>query len=151
MTVARRELDFWTSSYGRRELLTQFVLDGDIEVLREVERAGRLRIVDPPYQLAPGIRAVHVGGHTPGQLIVEIDSIGGPLVLASDTIHFYEEMDRDRPFSLFTDLEEVYRSLETLRAFQADAVDVIAGHDPLVAEMYPEVAPDCFDLTTSIS
>jgi glyoxylase-like metal-dependent hydrolase (beta-lactamase superfamily II) len=147
VSIARQEYDFWTGPYGQRSLMSHFVLAEDLASLHAVQDSGRLRVIDAPCDIAPGVRALLVGGHTPGQLIVEVACKSGPLVLASDTIHFYEEMELDRPFSLFINLETVYRSLEVLRDYQARGIPVIPGHDPKVGEQYKAVAEDCFDLT----
>ena len=33
---------------------------------------------------------------------------GGPVVLASDAVHYYEELERDRPFSTVANLADMY-------------------------------------------
>ena len=36
-------------------------------------------------------------------------------MLASDAVHFYEELERDRPFGVIADLAEMYEAYDTLR------------------------------------
>jgi len=52
-------------------------------------------------------------------------------VLASDAVHYYDELDLDRPFAVFADLEGMYRGFDTVRELAAGGV-VVAGHDPAV-------------------
>ena len=52
--------------------------------------------------MAPGITAVRVGGHAPGQLVFEVAGEHGPIVLASDAIHYDDELELERPFGIFT-------------------------------------------------
>ena len=40
-----------------------------------------------------------MGGHTPGQAIVTAATAAGPVILASNAVHCYEELERDRPFA----------------------------------------------------
>ena len=70
-------------------------------------------------QLAPGVEARLVGGHSPGQTILLVDTAGGPVVLASDAIHYYEEMERDWPCSLLVDVAETYAGYDLLRELEA--------------------------------
>ena len=42
----------------------------------------------------------------PGQAIVTGAAAGGPVVLASDAVHYYEELERDRPFSTVANLAD---------------------------------------------
>jgi glyoxylase-like metal-dependent hydrolase (beta-lactamase superfamily II) len=76
----------------------------------------------------------------------------GRVVLASDAIHFYEEMDLDRPFWLFCDLEGMYRGYDLLRRLRSEpGTVVVAGHDSAVMTMFEQVDAECVDLTRPIS
>src|SRR5439155_158637 len=76
--------------------------------LRELRAAGRLTLAGRTRQVAPGIELIEVGGHTPGQAIVTVATAGGPVILASDAVHYYEELERDRPFSIVASLADMY-------------------------------------------
>lgn len=92
-----------------------------------------------------------LGGHTPGQLMVQVNSVVGEVVLASDAAHYYEELEYDRPFNLFTSLPDMYRAYDIVRDLATrPQTRVIAGHDPLVRAMFPEVRPECVDLTAPV-
>ena len=53
--------------------------------------------MDPPIS-RPGISIHPVGGHSVGLQFVRVHTRHGWVVLASDTPHFYENMERGRPF-----------------------------------------------------
>jgi glyoxylase-like metal-dependent hydrolase (beta-lactamase superfamily II) len=92
-----------------------------------------------------------LGGHTPGQAIVEVDTDAGRVVLASDAMHYYEEIERDRPYNLFTDMGDMYRGYDTLRSLgDQPGTTLIAGHDPWVASIFRPARPDCFELTVRV-
>lgn len=81
-----------------------------------------------------------LGGHTPGQLAVIVETGAERIVLASDAIHFYEELRHDWPYSILANLEETYQALETLRELDAtEGVRVIPGHDPIDFLQHPQV------------
>ena len=46
---------------------------------------------------------------------------GGTVVLASDALHFYEEVERDRPFAILADLPAMYRAYDTLAQLASPA------------------------------
>lgn len=138
-TVDQAEYDFWYSQFATRPVNAWLRETGDLSFLADMRSSGTLDLVGPDEVLAPGVRAKRVGGHTPGQQIITVNTASGPVVLASDAIHFYEEMDKDRPFALFTDLVGMFEAYALLRDLQDAGARIIAGHDPLVTERYGTV------------
>ena len=52
-------------------------------------------------------------------------------------MHYYEELERDRPFSTVADLAAMYAAFDQIREMgAAPGARVVAGHDPLVAERF---------------
>ncbi|HEU5155861.1 MAG TPA: N-acyl homoserine lactonase family protein [Streptosporangiaceae bacterium] len=138
VVMARREFEFWTGPYGRRAQFAWSSEESEISYLSQVGREGRMTLLDAPYDVAPGIEVVPVGGHTPGQVIVLVDTAAGQTVLASDAVHYYEELDRDRPFAYVADLEAMYRAFDLLLEITADPRSVLVpGHDPAVMRRFP--------------
>ena len=139
ITFQRRELDFWTGPYAPRHLIGHSAEKGEVEHLRTANQDGRVSCVDGDIEVAPGVRSVLVGGHCPGQQLIVVGSSRGEVVLASDALHFYEELERDMPFAVFTDLPEMYRGFDVLRKFEDDGAVIVAGHDPLVMDRFVSV------------
>ena len=92
--MTRDEYDFWTGPMGCRGLFAHTAEASELDHLRELHAAGRLTLADRTHQVAPGIELIQVGGHTPGQAIVTVATAGGPVILASDAVHYYEELER---------------------------------------------------------
>jgi glyoxylase-like metal-dependent hydrolase (beta-lactamase superfamily II) len=138
LVVQRRELDFWTGPYARRLHFASLVEPDEIQLVERARREGRLRILDGDAQIADGIRAICVGGHSPGQQVTVVEAAAGPVVLASDAIHFYEELERDRPFAVLWNLEQMYSALDVLRELaRTPGSALVAGHDPAVLDRFP--------------
>lgn len=149
--MARSEFDFWTGPLGARALFAHSAEPDDIEALRAARAAGRITFVAGHAQVRDGIELTEVGGHTPGQLVVQVSVADGTAVLASDALHYYEEADRDRPFAHVTDLPAMYRGFEMLRDRAAHSRTVlVAGHDPDVMRRFPVVAGTGGDLAVRI-
>lgn len=62
--------------------------------LDALRKAGKLELVSGDRRLAPGIRLVASGGHTPGHLAVEIESGGERAYLAGDLAATPAQVDR---------------------------------------------------------
>ncbi len=138
-TVAERELEFWSSPGAER---FQFAEHGDprgVEFLLRAKAAGRLRLVDHSLEVVPGVSVERVGGHSPGQLIVSIATAGGELLLASDAVHYYEELELDRPFAVIADLAEAYRAFDVINKARSAGAMFVPAHDPLVMDRHPRV------------
>jgi glyoxylase-like metal-dependent hydrolase (beta-lactamase superfamily II) len=141
--MTRDEYDFWTGPMGRRGQFAHPTEASELDQLRELREAGRLTLAGRTRQVAPGIELIQVGGHTPGQAILAVATAGGPVILASDALHYYEELERDRPFYIVASLADMYAAFDQIRELADDGARVVAGHDPLVAERFghPADAP----------
>jgi glyoxylase-like metal-dependent hydrolase (beta-lactamase superfamily II) len=136
--MTRAEYDFWTGPMGGRGQFAHSAEPAEIGHLRDLRKAGRLTLTGPACQVAPGIELVQVGGHTPGQAIVIVASPAGRVVLASDAVHYYEELERDRPFAVVASLPDMYAAFDLINEMGQDTgTSIVAGHDPLVAERFP--------------
>jgi glyoxylase-like metal-dependent hydrolase (beta-lactamase superfamily II) len=137
--IARREFEFWVGPYAGRPQFAWSTEPAELAHLNEINRQGRLTAAPTTaaggtYPVAPGIELITVGGHTPGQAIVLVATEGGgQAVLASDAVHYYEEIERDRPFAFVADVEAMYRGFDLLKEITAAAGRVLVpGHDPAV-------------------
>lgn len=130
--LAAAEYTFWTGPYADRTLLHHSVEDDEIAYLRRAQREGRMQTFEDDLELAPGVRVIRVGGHTPGQSIVTVDTSEGTVLLASDSVHYYEEYERSMPFTQVSNLVDMYAAFERIRAMvDTGAVrHLVSGHDP---------------------
>ena len=63
-------------------------------------------------------------------------------MLASDAVHFYEEVDRDRACAILVDLQLVYRAYDIMREAVRGGGRLVPGHDPLVMDRFPRLEED---------
>jgi glyoxylase-like metal-dependent hydrolase (beta-lactamase superfamily II) len=140
LLVPARELDFWLGPLARRAQFAHAVEPTELGVVLAAVDAGRVRRLEGGEEIASGVHAVLLGGHSPGQIALGIDARGGWVVLASDAMHFYEELERDRPFGVVADLAEMYEGYDTLRELSgAPDAHLVPGHDAEVMTRYPRV------------
>lgn len=151
IVAARAEYDFWTGPYGDRRPLSTGLDQPKLAWLGNAVRDGRARLIDGGDTGVEGVRGLELAGHTPGQLGLVVTTAGAPVVLASDAAHYYEEIEKDRPFSIFTDLVGLHRGYDTLRALRDDGAVLVPGHDPEVMRRFPPAGVDGADLGVRIS
>ena len=134
--MSSAEFRFWTGPSSRHPSFAHLVEPEEIDALRRLDVQGRLSKVTGTTDLAPGIRLTELDGHTPGELVVSVRTPGGVILLASDAVHFVEELEQGRPFAHMTDLVAAHSSYETIReAVQSGEISrVIPGHDPRVLD-----------------
>lgn len=153
IVMARAEWEFWSGPHAHRALFHHSVEDAELAELRAAVDAGRVTLFDEHVDLAPGIRVERVGGHTPGQSVVRVATRDGVVLLASDAVHYFDELDLERPFAHMADLPRSYEAFDAIRAWRRDGeiVDVVSGHDPRSREQgEPITAGPLAGLATTI-
>ncbi|GJD34948.1 N-acyl homoserine lactonase family protein [Methylobacterium aerolatum] len=117
-------------------LRSAFAVEDVVSMVRRVYD-GRVAFVDGAAEIAPGLSVHHVPGHTRGLQCVRVDTVRGPVVLASDAAHFYANLERQNPFPIVVDLAAMMESWTTLLRLAGDPDRIVPGHDPLVRSFYP--------------
>jgi glyoxylase-like metal-dependent hydrolase (beta-lactamase superfamily II) len=135
----RRELEFWRSARAKAARFAALVEPSELAAVESAMRAGRVRLIEGDEEIAPGVRAVWTGGHTPGQLLIMVRAHGSLVVLASDALHFDEELERDRPFAVLSHEGEMRAGYELLRELADAGATIVPGHDPSVMERFPRL------------
>lgn len=110
-------------------------------VCQMVERvySGRVVFHDGDALIAPGVRALAIGGHSRGLQAVEVMTDRGPLILASDAAHYYENYLSSKLFPIVADRTAMLAGFARLRAL-APPDRIVPGHDPVVCTAWPRVA-----------
>ena len=152
IAIAERELAFWRRPVSRNLQFIEHAEPDELELIEQASRDGRVTAIGERAELAPGVTAITVGGHSPGQLMLLVEGEQGNVVLTSDAVHFYEELELSRPFGVIADLEEMYAAYELVRELaQAPRTAIVAGHDPEVATRFPSAGGDAEGLAVRIA
>ncbi len=125
---------------GRHIKYRYFSSGFDVEDIVNVVRLNydrRVHFYTGRVDLAPGIVLEPVPGHSIGQQAVCVHTRRGWVVLASDAVHYYENIQRRRPYPAAVHVDEMLASFDHIMSLAGDIAHVIPGHDPLVMEVYP--------------
>jgi glyoxylase-like metal-dependent hydrolase (beta-lactamase superfamily II) len=152
LIVPERELQFWTGPSAERPQFAEHVEPAEIARIEEAHRRGRVRTLAGQASVAPGVTAITVGGHSPGQQVLLVEDARGPVVLASDAVHLYEEFERDRPFAVIANLEEMYGAYDLVRRLCEESRAVLVpGHDPAVISRFPGLGGDAEGIAVRVA
>ena len=149
--VPAAELEFWERPSARNVQLWAHVDPDGVALLEAAWHDGRVVATGAEHDIAPGLRAVSVGGHSPGQQVLIVDTAAGQVVLASDAVHLYEELELERPFNVMVNLPEMVEAYALLKRLRDEGAAVIPGHDPLVTQRYPDLGGDAAGLGFKIA
>jgi glyoxylase-like metal-dependent hydrolase (beta-lactamase superfamily II) len=132
LVIAQREYEFWTGPLATRKQFHWSVEDEEIAALVTADKEGRVRTYAGSLDLAPGVTLLEVGGHTPGLSVVMVDTDEGAVLLASDAMHYYEELEADMPFAFVADLPAMYTGFDTIAELISSGrvTHLVSGHDP---------------------
>ena len=99
--------------------------------------SGRVAFHDGDAEVAPGVTVHKVGGHSRGLQCVRVATATGPVVLASDSAHYYENFEKGKVFPITIDIADVLDGYIRLQKLAGSPRRVVPGHDPLVLKRYP--------------
>jgi Zn-dependent hydrolases, including glyoxylases len=138
--LQRAEWEYWHSAHAQRGENPHLIEPRDLAALES--RVVRDGLLEGDAEIVPGVRVHRTGGHTAGLQVVAVDTAGGPLVLASDASHFYDNIGDDRPYSIVDHLPSMYDAFDWIRSTAGSPARIVPGHDPDVLTRFP--APDAF-------
>ncbi len=150
--MAEEEFSFWSGRHAHRAMFHHSVEDEELAYIDQVSREGRLTLIRKEFQIAPGVQILVVGGHTPGQCVVKVDTSEGVVLLASDAIHYYEEYERDMLFMSVADLVAMYEGFDQIREMESagSIAHLVSGHDPDTLRRFTPAIGKFADLAATI-
>lgn len=144
--LQEKEMQYATGRWMSHDAFRHaFEFDDVTEAVRGVYEK-RMVFHDGDDEIAPGVRVVHVGGHTLGLQGVRVHTRRGWLMLASDGSHFYENAQKRAPFPIVHDVGQMMDGYAKLLSLAESPAHFVPGHDPLVRTRYPALHPDAPDI-----
>ena len=148
----QREYDYWFQKRDANALEGEFTTEENLVPVERAQREGRLRLVSAEAEVFPGITVFPVGGHCPGEVIALVEAKSGPVILASDAAHFYEQLEHHWPFFAFTDLGEMRAALSFITELaERTGATVVPGHDGRTRGRFPHAPGDAGAIATVLA
>src|SRR5215471_19502585 len=134
--LQERELAFATGRHIRYPYFGHGFEVEDIVGIVRLNFKRRVELYDGDTELSPGVTLHLAPGHTAGLQVVRVRTRCGNVVLASDSSHFYENFQTNRPFVAAVDLGAVLDSFRKVERLAESRRHIVPGHDPLVMRRY---------------
>jgi glyoxylase-like metal-dependent hydrolase (beta-lactamase superfamily II) len=113
----------------------------DMMALVKANLDGRLHFVNGDDQaLLPGIRCYTGGKHTFQSQFCSVSTRSGAVVLASDNMYLYENLEKHLPIAQTLDAESNLRAQDRMKQLAAKPELIVPGHDPAVMQRFPRIA-----------
>ncbi len=114
----------------------------DAAMLADLKQAGRVTLVNgDAREILPGITAYTGGKHTFASQYVSVATAKGTVVLTSDNVYLYENLEKHAPIAQTLDAKSNLAAQDRIRKMASSPRLIVPGHDPEVFKRYPSVAP----------
>ena len=115
----------------------------DSAMLFALHAQGRVTKIDgDDREIFPGIRVYTGGKHTYASEYLSAPTRSGTVVLASDNVYLYQNLDQHRPIAQTLDSLSNLAAQTRMLTIASKPGLIVPGHDPLVFERFPTVAKD---------
>ncbi|MEM6887900.1 MAG: N-acyl homoserine lactonase family protein [Pseudomonadota bacterium] len=135
--LQKREMAYATGPCMCHDVLRMpFTAEHVCEAVRRLY-AGKVIFHEGDAQVAEGVTVHCIGGHSNGLQAVRVQTDSGPIVLASDAAHYYENFLAHKPFPIVVNLQDMLDGFDRLTSLAGDPRRVVPGHDPMVTQLFP--------------
>jgi glyoxylase-like metal-dependent hydrolase (beta-lactamase superfamily II) len=114
----------------------------DILGLVKLNTQGKVNLVNGDAQeILPGITAYTGGKHTYQSQYIGVNTASGTVVLASDNVVLYENLEKHVPIAQTLDADSNLKAQDRMRRLAASPRLILPGHDLAVMKNFPQIAP----------
>ena len=113
----------------------------DVLAAVKLNLAGRVSLVNGDAQeILPGITCYTGGKHTFQSQYVGVNTKAGTVILASDNMYLYENLEKHVPIAQTLDAASNLRAQDRMKQLAASPRLIVPGHDPAVFDKFPKVS-----------
>jgi glyoxylase-like metal-dependent hydrolase (beta-lactamase superfamily II) len=110
----------------------------DVMALVKLNLEGRVKLIDgDDKEPMIGVRCYTGGRHTYASQFVGVNTKAGVVVVASDNLYLYENLEQRAPIAATLDAGSNLKAQERMRQLASDPRLIAPGHDPLVFTRFP--------------
>ena len=140
--LQKDELEYYAGAAWQSRNTHGGIDPDDILAAVKLNTQGRVGLVNGDAQeILPGITCYLGGKHTYASQYLGINTAQGTVVLASDNMYLYENLDKHAPIAQTLDAESNLRAQDRMKQLAADPRLIIPGHDPAVMTRFPNPQP----------
>ena len=139
--IQKDEYQYYTGVAWQKEEAHGGIDADDMQALLKANTAGRLRFVDGDDQeVLPGIRCYVGAKHTFQSQYCTVQTRSGTVVLASDNMYLYENLEKHAAIAQTLDAAANLRAQDRMKDLASRSDLIVPGHDPAQLKRFPKVA-----------
>jgi len=139
--IQKDELEYYAGTAWQSRRTHGGIDPDDVLAAVKLNVQGRMGLVNGDAQeVLPGITCYTGGKHTYASQFVTVNTAAGTVVLASDNMYLYENVEKHVPIAATLDAESNLRAQDRMKQLAADPRLIIPGHDPAVMTKFPKQA-----------
>src|SRR5215471_17648217 len=135
--LQKDEYSYYTGEAWQRKDTHGGIDKDDVLAVVKLNLEGRVGLVNGDAQeIIPGITCYTGGKHTYQSQYVGVRTQRGTVVLASDNMYLYENLEKHVPIAQTLDAESNLRAQDRMKQIATTPRLIIPGHDPAVFEKF---------------
>ena len=139
--IQKDEYRYYTGEAWQRDETHGGIDADDMQALLEANTVGRLRFVDGDDQeVLPGVRCYIGARHTWQSQYCSVQTRSGTVVLASDNVYLYENLEKHAAIAQTLDARANLHAQDRMKDLASRSDLIVPGHDPLQLRRFPKVA-----------
>jgi len=139
--VQKDEYNYYTGEAWQQKNTHGGIDPDDVMAAVKLNLSGRVGLVNGDAQeILPGITCYTGGKHTWQSQYVGVNTKDGTVILASDNMYLYENLEKHAPIAQTLDAESNLRAQDRMKQLAAKPSLIIPGHDPAEFDKFPKVS-----------
>jgi glyoxylase-like metal-dependent hydrolase (beta-lactamase superfamily II) len=138
--IQRDEYTYYTGDAWQHPRTHGGIDPDDVQAIVKSNIEGNVSFVEGDAQeILPGVTCYIGGKHTYQSQFVGVNAKDGTVVLASDNVYMYENLDKHVPIAASLDPNSNLAAQDRMRKIASKPEFIIPGHDPAMFERFPSV------------
>ncbi len=140
--IQKDELEYYAGEAWQAKETHGGIDADDLLTAVKLNTEGRLGLVQgDTREIIPGITCYIGGKHTYQSQYVGVRTKAGTVVLASDNVYLYENLERHAPIGETLDAGSNLRAQDRMKQIASRPGLIVPGHDPAVFDKFPSSTP----------
>ncbi|HSV33314.1 MAG TPA: N-acyl homoserine lactonase family protein [Pyrinomonadaceae bacterium] len=136
--IQKDEYVYYTGAAWQPEGKHGGIEPDDVLTIVRLNTEHKVNLVDGDREIIDGIK-VYIGGrHTFASQYVSIRTASGTVVIASDNMYLYENLEKHAPIAQTFDADSNLKAQDRMRQIASRPDLIVPGHDPAVFVKFPQ-------------
>ena len=139
--LQKDEYTYYTGEAWQQQHTHGGIDPDDVLAAVKLNLAGRVTLINGDAQeILPGITCYIGGKHTFQSQFIGVNTKAGTVILASDNMYLYENLEKHVPIAQTLDAASNLRAQDRMKQLASSPRLIVPGHDPAVFEKFPKVS-----------